>query len=183
MRRKRAVKRKIDELEGGQDLFNDLMRTLQRSSDEMALQLVNLIRSNAPLEEVKNFVDRRLDRGELRKTPELQQAQNQIREFQDKPPRPDPRNMMDIRRLVDDPPYSVPASPWTKVTEDDSLVSHLISVWLTWCHPVWNCLDQGLFIRDMQAARIGSEFCSPFLVNSILAEACVSRLPVSSRYY
>lgn len=74
MRRKKAVKRKIDELEGGQDLFHDLMHTLRRSSDEKALQLVNLIRSDAPLEEIKNFLDRRLDGAELKRSPELQEV-------------------------------------------------------------------------------------------------------------
>ena len=43
MRRKKAVKRKIHELEGGRDLFLDLMDTLRRSDNEKALQLVNLI--------------------------------------------------------------------------------------------------------------------------------------------
>ena len=185
MRRKKAVKRKIHELEGGRDLFLDLMDTLRRSDNEKALQLVNLIRSNASIEEVKNFLDHRLDQVEIDKTPELQEVHNRISEYQDMPPQPEPdrRAMMNIRRIVDRPIVNVPASPWTTVTADDSLVSHLISLWLTWCHPIWNYLDPELFARDMQGARLDCEFCSPFLVNSILAEACVSRHFVISRYY
>lgn len=80
MRRKKAVKRKISELEGGQDLLLDLMHTLRSSSNKKALQLVNFIRSNAPLAEAKDFLDSRLDRADLEKSPKLQDAQNRILE-------------------------------------------------------------------------------------------------------
>jgi hypothetical protein len=81
---------------------------------------------------------------------------------------------MDIKSLSDIPLYEVPAHPWTEVTSDASFVSHLISLYFTWQHPGLNWIDRDLFLRDMRSKKLGSKFCSPLLVNSILAVACVS---------
>ena len=184
MRRKTCIKRKIDDLEQSQDLYANLFDTLQGNDDEKAAKLFRLIRSKVPLEDIKHQLDRGLDQTEPVTSTSpggLVELQNMLTSPQDSnnnhgpaPPQPDRRNMLDIRRLVDEPPFQVPARPWTVITKDDNLVSHLVSLWLTWSHPFWNSLDRKLFIRDMQAGKVECEFCSPFLVNSILAEACVS---------
>lgn len=70
--------------------------------------------------------------------------------------------------------FAVPAKPWTSVTDDDTLVSHLISLWFTWrhwCHPF---IERDAFIRAMQSGDEDSQVCTSFLVNMILADACVS---------
>lgn len=178
MRRKTCIKRKIDVLEESQDMLQNLFDMMRNSNDEKALQLFRLIRSNVPLVDIKNYLDNEhgLDQTEpeMSSSPELADLQDVLTKPQDVSPRPDRRRMLDIRRLVDEPPFRVPARPWTVITKDDTLVSHLVSLWLTWSHPFWNSLDRKLFIRDMQAGKLECEFCSPFLVNSILAEACVS---------
>ncbi|KAL9111306.1 MAG: hypothetical protein Q9227_004183 [Pyrenula ochraceoflavens] len=79
---------------------------------------------------------------------------------------------VDVARLVDSPPCQVRANPWTNVTDDDGLVSHLVSVWSTWDHIFYNFIDERLFMRDMKRHVLGSTFCSPFLVNSLLALSC-----------
>lgn len=71
------------------------------------------------------------------------------------------------------PEYNVQAAYWTKVTGNDQLVSHLISLFFQWDHPVHNFFDKGLFLEDLVARR--TTFCSQLLVNSILTAACVSR--------
>lgn len=81
---------------------------------------------------------------------------------------------MDINRLSDIPIIEVSANPWTSITDDDDFVSHLISLYFTWQHSILNYLDRDLFLRDMRSRELSTHFCSPFLVNSILAVACVS---------
>jgi hypothetical protein len=89
------------------------------------------------------------------------------------------RRVLDARRLSDDPLWEVPANPWTDVTDDDAFVSHLVSLWFTWYHPSFSYLDRDLFIKDMQSGDVeNSLYCSPFLVNAILADACACFLPM-----
>lgn len=88
------------------------------------------------------------------------------------------RKVMDIHYLCDEAPCKVPAKPWTNVTEDDDLVSHLVSLYFTWDYPFWSFLDRDVFLRHMARGDLESEFCSPFLVNAVLANACVSPCPL-----
>lgn len=54
------------------------------------------------------------------------------------------------------------------------MVSRLVSLWFTWFHPFLNWLDRDLFLRDMKSGDLKAQFCSPILVNAMLAVACVS---------
>lgn len=85
----------------------------------------------------------------------------------------DGRSAMSVQRLCDTPIVSVQARPWTTVTDDDGFVSHLVSLWFTWQYPHFHWLDRDMFVDDMRSGRLDSDFCSPFLVNIMLAEACV----------
>lgn len=80
-----------------------------------------------------------------------------------------------LESLVDIPLFQVPAKPWTNVTDDDNLVSHLVSLYFTWDHPCWQLVDQKVFLLHMKTGDLGSQYCTPFLVNSILAMANVCR--------
>lgn len=85
-------------------------------------------------------------------------------------------NIMDIVSLTDQPLFRVPAQPWTDVTDDDNAVSHLLSIYLSWqqhCYPVF---DYEILIREMNSKQLASRYCSKFLVNAILALACVFHL-------
>lgn len=70
-------------------------------------------------------------------------------------------------------PYRVPAEPWTTVTGDADLVSHLVSLYFTWDYPFHAFLDRDVFLNHMRKGNTMSEFCSPFLVNALLTNACV----------
>lgn len=70
------------------------------------------------------------------------------------------------------PEYNVQAAFWTKVTSSDQLVSHLLSQYFKWDHPIHNFFDKDLFLQDLVSRR--TVFCSSLLVNAILAVACVS---------
>lgn len=81
--------------------------------------------------------------------------------------------VMDIKWLSDNPQWKVPAQPWTSVSDDDNFVSHLVSLYFTWHNTTLKWIDPELFLMDMEKGQLGARFCSPFLVNSILAVACV----------
>ncbi|PYH43688.1 fungal specific transcription factor domain-containing protein [Aspergillus saccharolyticus JOP 1030-1] len=177
MRRKFAMKRKLERLEQAEDTLMRLIETLRDSDSEDLAQVLNLIRSNASVDEIQTYLDQELLGPHDELSPGLQEIRNQLsrpsEEADDdsRSARHGSRRMLDVRRLADSPVYRVPAKPWTKATDDDDLVSHLISLWLTWTYPFLNWLDKDAFIRDMQAGRLDCQSCTPFLVNAILAEA------------
>jgi len=84
------------------------------------------------------------------------------------------RPMLGRIQDVVNPPLQVPTRPWTTVTDNGDLVSHLMSLWFTWVHPWWHWVDEEEFIKAMQAGDTSSLICTPYLVNMILADACVS---------
>ena len=169
-RRKHVLKRKLEIFEDKGNLLDRLIEVLQRVDDISALQLINLIRSHATLDEVRAFIDDILERSKLEKTPELVDVCDSVRNF----------HATYNREAHEDPTdralFQVPAYPWTTVTSDDAFVSHLISLWFTWSHPFLNWVDRDLFIQSMQSQDKESQFCSPCLVNTILADACVGCL-------
>lgn len=174
-RRKRVLKRKLETLEDKGALLDQLVLTLKSSDRTVAAQVVNLIRSHATLDEIRAYIDDILERPKLEKTPELIEVCSGVQKWHDtqKRARAD-RPRIDHRELSDIVLFHVPARPWTNVTEDDEFVSHLMSLWFTWSHPFLNWIDRDMFIESMQSGDLGSPYCSPFLVNIILADACVS---------
>ena len=82
------------------------------------------------------------------------------------------KRVLDVSHIVDRPPIRIKAQPWTNVTTDDTLVSHIFSAWMMWERPLFNWIDRELLLQDMQAGELGARFCSPFLVNAMLACAC-----------
>jgi len=65
---------------------------------------------------------------------------------------------------------------WSSVPIPDALAARAISFYLINEHPSLAFFDAGLFVRDLVSG--GGEFCSPLLVSSLLAWACV-RLQVA----
>lgn len=90
------------------------------------------------------------------------------------------RAVLSINALCDTPTIRVCAAPWTSVTDDNDLVSHLVSVYFTWYHPAYPCVIQDLFVDAMNSKKLGTTFCCPLLVNSILAIACVRQTSLLS---
>jgi hypothetical protein len=59
---------------------------------------------------------------------------------------------------------------WTTVIDDDRLLAQLLNVFFLHHFPIFPCLHKESFLKDMAANR--SRFCSPLLVNTVLAAAC-----------
>jgi hypothetical protein len=62
-------------------------------------------------------------------------------------------------------------SRWTEVTNDDSLISHLMTMYFTWHYPFFTILSKDLFYRDY-IRGVSSSYCSALLVNAMLALGC-----------
>ncbi|KAJ5126680.1 hypothetical protein N7448_007459 [Penicillium atrosanguineum] len=143
-----------------------LVNTIREDDEQKGPSLLNLIRSNAPLDEIRLH---------LAENEKLSNNNEAIAKGQ-KPnssPFGSSHRYMDIKRISDIPLYRVPAQPWTSVTNDDDFVSHLISLYFTWNNCTSNWIDRDLFLRDMRSGNLESRFCSPLLVNSVLAMACL----------
>ncbi|KAL5334190.1 hypothetical protein BJX70DRAFT_405562 [Aspergillus crustosus] len=165
-RRKILLKRKLESLEQDNKLLLEVFTTLREADDERALDFFGFLRSNVSLEDISSH---------LRTSPHSSCPLGETPATVDIYPEDSQGNIhrvMDVSQLIDNPYLRAPARPWTSVTEDDGFVSHLISLYFTWAHPISNWIDRDLFIEDMQCGRIGSHFCSPLLVNAVLAEAC-----------
>ncbi|KAE8375266.1 C6 transcription factor [Aspergillus bertholletiae] len=170
-RRRGALKRKIDQLEEKEDILFRLVSVLRESGNRSTIPLLNLIRSNASLPEIQYYLNHQVTESELALVPELIEVSHEVQRLQEADSR-SVRRILDAKRLSDQPLFQVPAKPWTSVVSDNDFVSHLISLWFTWFHPFANWLDRDRFVYDMQVGLLGAKYCSPFLVNAILAYAC-----------
>lgn len=67
-------------------------------------------------------------------------------------------------------PTTVPSTTWTNVTTDVVLVQHLLALYFCWEYPTFASLSKEHFLKDFQQGR--PRFCSPILVNALLALGC-----------
>ena len=68
------------------------------------------------------------------------------------------------------PEMKVPAGTWTNITGDSVLVQHLLALYFCWEYPTFASLSKEHFLKDFREGR--HRFCSPILVNAILALGC-----------
>lgn len=173
----------MERLEERKDLLLSLVRTIRDSGDRRTLQLLDLVRGNASLTEIKFYLDDERKDGSRAQSDIERKRSGDSSDALDNSfhqtcpsgsPSTETKDPFDPQRLADIPLFDVPAAPWTTVVEDAGLVSQLVSLWFTWFHPFSSWLDRDLFIRDMKSGDSRASFCSPFLVNAMLAVACVS---------
>ncbi|KAL8725545.1 MAG: hypothetical protein Q9181_006380 [Wetmoreana brouardii] len=71
-----------------------------------------------------------------------------------------------------------PIVSWTEVTKNYELVVHLINMYFTWHYTYFTTLSKSLFYRDFllgkppPETRRKTEYCTPLLVNAMLALGC-----------
>ena len=85
--------------------------------------------------------------------------------------------------FIDLPGYTLPLSKWTDAYHDDKLLSHLMLLFWAWDTVCNRIIDRTIFeedLKNLDPTTLGApselRFCSPFLVNAILAVSCVCRL-------
>lgn len=71
-----------------------------------------------------------------------------------------------------------PIASWTTVTSDPELIFHLMNMYFTWHYAFFTTLPKGLFWKEFllglqpEAMRRETEYCTPLLVNAMLALGC-----------
>lgn len=177
-RRKDAAKRTRDDMQHYRRILNDMIQAFRSSGPDRIEYLISVIRTTDSLEEIAlalevNKADVRQG-GQLAAGPlhELREANADV-DFPEGSNSRKRRMVMSIQSLSDEPLFDLPAKPWTKVTEDDHFVSHLVSLYFTWEHAACHVIDRELFLKDMKNGQLDSQCCSPLLVNALLATACV----------
>ncbi|KAJ5907529.1 Transcription factor [Penicillium taxi] len=196
LRRKVAVKRVIEELSNYKELLEAFFRALRTETAERVQSIIELVRSNASLNEIAEAVGSPAvyfsDPKALSNASHLisddgdpnlayfEADENKPRRASDISEEELPRKTqitthpyarVTLESLCDIPMISVPSKPWTEVTDDNELVSHLISLYFTWDHPCAQFVDRETFLEHMEKGDLNSEFCSPLLVNGLLAVA------------
>jgi hypothetical protein len=189
-RRRIAAKRTAEELEYHREMLNDLFKVVRSADQTHGMKLLEVIRNDATSEEIRAYINETLTsiQSEEALSKTIHETTAKLRHIRhmvsSQAPSPSfRRKVMDVHFLCDTPPIQVRAKPWTTVTDDDDLVSHLISLYFTWSYPFYAFLDRDAFVEQMVTGNLDSELCTPFLVNAILANACVSLDGVSGFAY
>ncbi len=125
--------------------------------------LTNLLRSGASLEQIAG-IPLQIGSNAARKRAATAQLSNRAPYGDDK---------------LDMPPFILPAKPWTDITDNSIFVSCLVRDFLNYHNPYWRFLEADLFLQGMRSGKVGSDFCSPLLVNAVCALACVG-IPLES---
>ncbi|KAI1813727.1 hypothetical protein GGS20DRAFT_586237 [Poronia punctata] len=66
----------------------------------------------------------------------------------------------------------IDARLWTRVTTNNSIVANLISLYLSWDHCTMRLFDEDYFLDQIATGQ--TEYCSPLLVNALLAAASLN---------
>ncbi|GAW26055.1 putative nitrogen assimilation transcription factor nit-4 [Rosellinia necatrix] len=75
-----------------------------------------------------------------------------------------------VDQVLESPELKVPPSTWTNITSDSGLVQHLLALYFCWEYPTFASLSKEHFMRDYVHGR--HRYCSPILVNALLALGC-----------
>lgn len=167
MRRKDARKRTVDERDFYRSILKDVLHGL-RQEPARVKELLDFIRNSPPVDSIIAALEDpeySLDGVKSLVTTGYASAEDAILALCPQQESPTVRNSRESR-------LQVPAKPWTRVTDSDEVVSHLVSLYFTWDHPCSPVLDQAVFLAHMNL-NTASAFCTPFLVNCILALAIV----------
>ena len=184
-RRKEAIKRKADDAEHHRDLLAGLLRSIRWSEEGDAQHLFRLIRDDASLATINASIDEEVRKlrghspGTDATVDGLLKLRSEAASLQEHAPLArNRRKTMSVEQMSDEPLFRLTAKPWTTVTDNDYLVSHLTSLYFTWWNTFMHPLHEPALIEAMEEGDLGSPLCSPFVVNAMLALACAySDLP------
>lgn len=80
------------------------------------------------------------------------------------------RGQDQILAPIDSPGLRSASTSWTGITADPALVQHLLALYFCWEYPTFASLSKEHFLKDFNDGR--SRYCSPMLVNALLALGC-----------
>ncbi|KAF4337567.1 nitrogen assimilation transcription factor nit-4 [Fusarium beomiforme] len=86
----------------------------------------------------------------------------------------------DDSTIIGLPGLTLPLSRWTNVLQDDKFLTHLLLLFWTWDTACNRIIDRTIFeddLKNLDPTTLGApselRFCSPFLVNALLAVSCL----------
>ena len=165
-RRRHAIKEDLEKVEQQQIILEGILAAIRHCPPNQLDHVLSVIRSNVSITDIAKLI------GDNDVPPSRGESLSSV-ESSDQSSR---EGTMRISHVIDQPIFKVPSRPWTSITYDDELVSHLVTLYFTWDHPFVQFLDRDLFLDDMRSGS--TSFCSPFLVHAMLAQAAVRILPV-----
>ncbi|KAI8722620.1 Zn(2)-C6 fungal-type domain-containing protein [Fusarium sp. LHS14.1] len=80
------------------------------------------------------------------------------------------RGVEQVLSPLNEPELRAPATTWTNITQDITLVQHLLALYFCWEYPTFASLSKEHFLQDFQDGRY--RYCSPILMNALLALGC-----------
>ncbi|GIJ98675.1 hypothetical protein Aspvir_000793 [Aspergillus viridinutans] len=173
LRRKVAAKRNLEELSYYRSLLFALLESLRNPDETELNKILDHIRGSPSLNSIAAIVGGpTIDPSDV-SSEDLKGGSDESssQAGSQEPAYIDMHSRITLEKLCDIPLVQVPAKPWTAVTDDGQLVSHLVSLYFTWDNPLVQIVDQKVFLEHMKAGKTDSEFCTPLLVNSVLAMA------------
>jgi hypothetical protein len=81
--------------------------------------------------------------------------------------------------LMDPHIPNIQVSKWTSVESDDELLRTLLQAYFFHDYTTYTCSQKDIFLQAMRDGD--ARFCSPLLVNVVLAEACVGHENATTR--
>lgn len=185
-------------------ISDELLRYMKESTDEDALNILRRIRAGADPEAVVRQIQDGNLLIQLSLVPETRRLYNlpytsKIPDCLLTPDNPYvPPATLNAKIDLHDPgwssPYTKPyhaavvsdvlidrvsISNWTTVISSNELLRQLLRTFFQFAYAEWFPFHKDLFLLDMAADR--TEFCSPLLVNAVLANACYSSANLSNR--
>ncbi|KAF3194157.1 hypothetical protein TWF225_008319 [Orbilia oligospora] len=176
------------------ELLNKIFNATKYCSKEELPKLLELIRGDASIEQIAEYIQDKLEDGDqmtiddelVESSLEDESMRGDHGEIENEMPsspstaqsyhrsrRSKTIDAMDIGSIVQISIPDVPSQPWTNVTTNDEFVSHLIQLYFTWEAPVYDFVEKAPFISEMRSGNpVNSRYCSPLLVNAMLASAC-----------
>ena len=175
-RRKAALKRDIETLKGQNDALGIIVASIRSCTDAEVAEIVQQIRADEDLDNIAESLKKNVM---LPERSDKISAEGELSNLIGRP-------SIDVSGVVKhyghtsslglvsdgdrSPTHLQTSEAWTRVTRDAAFVEHLLSLYFCWAHPYYALFSKELFLDDMAQGR--SKYCSPLMVNALLAFAC-----------
>lgn len=190
-RRKGALRKRAEDLqkalEQKEHQMDRLLRALRGSDDDSIRRIVKRIKRETDLdtivaslddpdpltEDEADFAEDASEADLSRRRIAIPRSQSIVRELGVPEAIISPANRSGVSSSVSESLSNeerVRPSSWTKVTDDDDFVTHLIDLYFTWDHHIFRPLSEARFRSDFEAGR--RTYCSSLLVNAICSVGC-----------
>ncbi|KAI9880982.1 MAG: hypothetical protein M1830_009476 [Pleopsidium flavum] len=176
-RRKGALKRDIETLRERNGALGIIVASIRSSSEVEVADIVQQIRADENLEAIAESLKRSVT------LPGRSDSQTLEGEFSDLMGKPSLDDSGETRHYGHSSNLGLvphedalplrnnnPSESWTRATQDAEFVGHLMGLYFCWQHPFYVLFSKECFLHDMARGR--SKYCSPLLVNALLAAAC-----------